>query len=186
MEIEPKCTQACTPNAAEALPTKPPFQKCDEVTNTFHTEGQVLCDYVGEELVGTALAVYNYGENGSIVGAPQFVAPTTGEPYVVQGVLRPCVNLAHPAEGEWTTTNGADTRLVAEGECAVGEVPAGMASVNITNVGKKTGTVGGLPLLPGETYAITAYADYATKTFVRTPSIIYDASNTTYRIWMQF
>lgn len=56
-----------------------------------HDEEQLLlCDVLNGDVVGTALAVYEYDEQGNPVGAPTFVIPGTNDPYVVQGVLQPC------------------------------------------------------------------------------------------------
>ncbi|MFF4292093.1 hypothetical protein ACFY0N_00380 [Streptomyces vinaceus] len=50
-----------------------------------------MCDVLPDgEIAGTALAVYEYDETGTPVGAPTFVDPGTGLPYVAQGVLQPC------------------------------------------------------------------------------------------------
>lgn len=57
----------------------------------FDVEGFVLCDFVDDTIVGSAIAVYEYDtETGLPVGAPSFVDPETGDPYVVQGTLAPC------------------------------------------------------------------------------------------------
>lgn len=55
-------------------------------------EQNVLCEIDAEgNLIGTALAVYVYDENGNPVGAPTFVDPITGDPYVVTtGTLQVC------------------------------------------------------------------------------------------------
>lgn len=56
-------------------------------------EQNLLCDLDAEgNLLGTALAVYEYDENGNPVGAPTFVDPATGLPYVQQGLLQPCAD----------------------------------------------------------------------------------------------
>ncbi len=56
------------------------------------TELNVLCEIDAEgNLIGTALAVYVFDENGNPVGAPTFVDPITGDPYVVTtGTLQVC------------------------------------------------------------------------------------------------
>ncbi|MFD3848181.1 hypothetical protein ACFWVB_20110 [Streptomyces microflavus] len=55
----------------------------------------VLCDLDAEgNLLGTALAVYEYDSEGAPTGAPTFVDPATGEPYVPQGTLQPCPDAA--------------------------------------------------------------------------------------------
>lgn len=54
-------------------------------------EQVVLCDLDAEgTLLGTALAVYEYDSTGNPVGAPVFVDPATGLPYVPQGTLQVC------------------------------------------------------------------------------------------------
>lgn len=54
-------------------------------------EQHILCDVGPDgEVLGTALAVYEYDADGNPVGAPTFVDPATGVPYVAQGVLQPC------------------------------------------------------------------------------------------------
>lgn len=54
-------------------------------------EQVLLCDILPDgQIAGTALAVYEYDGNGNPVGAPVFVNPATGAPYVAQGVLQPC------------------------------------------------------------------------------------------------
>lgn len=51
----------------------------------------ILCDLDPEgSILGVALAVYEYDENGNPVGPPTFVDPVTGLPYVVQGTLSIC------------------------------------------------------------------------------------------------
>lgn len=54
-------------------------------------EQVLLCDVLADgEIAGTALAVYEYDETGAPVGAPTFVNPATGLPYVPVGILQPC------------------------------------------------------------------------------------------------
>lgn len=54
-------------------------------------EQTLLCDLLPDgSIAGTALAVYQYDETGSPVGAPTFVDPATGLPYVATGILQPC------------------------------------------------------------------------------------------------
>lgn len=62
------------------------------VTPGVDVENVILCD-VDESgvLLGTALAVYNYDSaTGAAVGAPTFVDPVTGAPYVPVGTLQVC------------------------------------------------------------------------------------------------
>lgn len=55
----------------------------------------LLCDLDAEgNLLGTALAVYEYDSEGNPTGAPTFVDPATGNPYVPQGTLQPCPDAA--------------------------------------------------------------------------------------------
>lgn len=54
-------------------------------------ENQVLCDLDAEgNLLGTALAVYEYDSSGALVLPVTYVNPVTGDPYVAQGILQPC------------------------------------------------------------------------------------------------
>jgi hypothetical protein len=58
-------------------------------------ENVILCDLDAEgNLLGTALAVYEYDSTGAPVGAPTFVDPVTGAPYVPQGTLQVCPDSA--------------------------------------------------------------------------------------------
>lgn len=58
-------------------------------------ENVVLCDLDAEgNLLGTALAVYEYDADGNPVGAPTFVDPATGAAYVPQGTLQVCPDAA--------------------------------------------------------------------------------------------
>lgn len=73
----------------------PPFNPlpCDSGAGDggFDVESNLLCDLDPEgTLLGTALAVWTYDENGNPVGPPTFVDPATGDPYVPQGTLQPC------------------------------------------------------------------------------------------------
>lgn len=54
-------------------------------------ENVVLCDLDAEgNLLGTALAVYEYDATGNPSGPPTFVDPATGNLYVPQGTLQTC------------------------------------------------------------------------------------------------
>lgn len=54
-------------------------------------EQALLCDVLPDgTIVGSALAVYQYDATGAPIGAPTFVDPVTGLPYVAQGTLMPC------------------------------------------------------------------------------------------------
>ncbi|WP_030672462.1 hypothetical protein [Streptomyces sp. NRRL B-1347] len=82
-----------------ALPGPSPFdpQPCDAGAgaDAVDVEQFVLCDLDAEgNLLGTALAVYEYDSEGNPTGAPTFVDPTTGAPYVAQGTLQPCPDAA--------------------------------------------------------------------------------------------
>jgi hypothetical protein len=58
-------------------------------------ESVILCDLDAEgNLLGTALAVYEYDADGNPVGAPTFVNPATGAPYVPVGTLQVCPDAA--------------------------------------------------------------------------------------------
>lgn len=76
--------------------TTPPFNPlpCGPGTDeggAFDVESNILCDLDAEgTLLGTALAVWTYDENGNPVGPPTFVDPATGDPYVPQGTLQVC------------------------------------------------------------------------------------------------
>lgn len=62
-------------------------------------EQTLLCDVLPDgTIVGSALAVYEYDETGAPIGAPTFVDPATGLPYVAQGVLQPCGNVTRTVE----------------------------------------------------------------------------------------
>lgn len=71
-------------------------------------EQNILCDVGPDgEVFGTALAVYEYDENGAPTGPPTFVDPVTGAPYVAQGILQPCagdVGCQAPVQFCFTTT----------------------------------------------------------------------------------
>lgn len=80
-------------------PGPPPFnpQPCDTGggADAIDVEQTVLCDLDAEgNLLGTALAVYEYDATGAPVGPPTFVDPATGDPYVAQGTLQPCPDAA--------------------------------------------------------------------------------------------
>ena len=75
-------------------------------------ENLILCDKdVNGDIVGTALAVYEYDETGVPTGPPTFVVPGTNTPYVVQGTLSPCEQCqpAEPRTFYFTTSNTAPT-----------------------------------------------------------------------------
>lgn len=93
-------TPECTFTTEEAAVTTPPFnpQPCDSGgagADAVDVEQIVLCDLDAEgNLLGTALAVYEYDSAGAPTGAPTFVDPATGDPYVPQGTLQPCPDAA--------------------------------------------------------------------------------------------
>jgi hypothetical protein len=72
-------------------------------------ENHLLCDVDAEgNILGTALAVYEYDADGNPVGPPTFVNPATGDPYVPQGVLQPCpgdTGCTPPVQFCFTTTS---------------------------------------------------------------------------------
>lgn len=93
------CEPACGPNEAIPLPGQnQPCVTCGDGTGgpgggglQADVESLLLCDIGPDgELFGTALAVYEYDVDGNPVGAPTFINPTTGLPYVAQGLLQPC------------------------------------------------------------------------------------------------
>lgn len=58
-------------------------------------EQVILCDLdASGNLLGTALAVYEYDATGNPVGAPTFVNPATGLPYTPTGTLQVCPDAA--------------------------------------------------------------------------------------------
>lgn len=93
-------TQECSFTTQEAPVTVPPFnpQPCaggGAGADAVDVEQFVLCDLDAEgNLLGTALAVYEYDTTGTPTGAPTFVDPATGDPYVPQGTLQPCPDAA--------------------------------------------------------------------------------------------
>lgn len=81
--------------------TTPPFdpQPCDSGAGTGgltrDVENTILCDLDAQgNLLGTALGIYEYDINGVPVGAPTFVDPATGLPYVPTGTLQICPDAA--------------------------------------------------------------------------------------------
>jgi hypothetical protein len=54
-------------------------------------ESNLLCDTMPDgTIVGTALAVYTFDENGNPTGPPVLVIPGTDQPYVPQGIMMAC------------------------------------------------------------------------------------------------
>jgi hypothetical protein len=97
-------------------------------------EPVLLCDVVDDEIVGSALAVYEYDGNGNPVGAPTFVDPSTGDPYVVQGTLQPCGT-------EGTTPDAVVSTGIEElGASDTLDVKAGFPGVQSVSVIVRTGT----------------------------------------------
>lgn len=77
------------------------------------TEQQLLCDVLPNgDIVGSALAVYEYDSEGNPVGPPVFVDPVTGLPYVAQGVLQPCDGTISHAVEILCDVNDADGSAV--------------------------------------------------------------------------
>lgn len=79
--------------------TTPPFDPQPCATGASgggaDVENVILCDLdASGNLLGTALAVYEYDATGAPVGAPTFVDPATGNPYVPQGTLQVCPDAA--------------------------------------------------------------------------------------------
>ena len=93
-------TPECSFTTEEAVVTVPPFnpQPCagnGAGADAVDVEQIVLCDLDAEgNLLGTALAVWEYDSTGAPTGAPTFVDPATGNPYVPQGTLQPCPDAA--------------------------------------------------------------------------------------------
>ncbi|MFJ5037947.1 hypothetical protein [Streptomyces parvulus] len=93
-------TPECSFTTEEAPVTTPPFspQPCaggGAGADAVDVEQFVLCDLDAEgNLLGTALAVYEYDTSGAPTGAPTFVNPATGDAYVPQGTLQPCPDAA--------------------------------------------------------------------------------------------
>lgn len=90
--------------------TTPPFQPqpCDAGAGAggADVENLVLCDLDAEgNLLGTALAIYEYDATGSPVGAPTFVDPATGAAYVPQGTLQVCPDAACLAPMQFCQTS---------------------------------------------------------------------------------
>lgn len=92
-------TPECSFTTEEATVTTPPFepQPCagGAGADAVDVEQTLLCDLDAEgNLLGTALTVYEYDSSGAPTGAPTFVDPATGDPYVPQGTLQPCPDAA--------------------------------------------------------------------------------------------
>lgn len=93
-------TDPCQFTTEEAVVTTPPFnpQPCaadGAGSDAVDVENIVLCDLDAEgNLLGTALAVYEYDNAGNPTGAPTFVDPATGVAYVPQGTLQVCPDAA--------------------------------------------------------------------------------------------
>lgn len=92
-------TEACSFRTREAtVTTPPPFEPqpcCDTAAGSgIDAENVILCDLdASGNLLGTALAVYDY-VGGVPTGAPTFIDPVTGLPYVPQGTLQVCPDAA--------------------------------------------------------------------------------------------
>lgn len=61
-------------------------------SDSIDVEDLLLCDVdpANGNVVGTAIAVYEYDSTGAPVGPPTFVVPGTNDPYVPQFALQPC------------------------------------------------------------------------------------------------
>jgi hypothetical protein len=96
--VEYLATTPCTFTTEEATVTTPPFNPQPCATGAGggpDIENQVLCDLDAEgNLLGTALAVYEYDAAGELVLPPTYVDPVTGQPYVAQGTLQVCPDAA--------------------------------------------------------------------------------------------
>lgn len=96
--VTPECSFTTDAIVIEP-PVPPPFspQPCaaGAGADAVDVEQFILCDLDAEgNLLGTALAVYEYDAEGTPTGAPTFVDPATGDPYVPQGTLQPCPDAA--------------------------------------------------------------------------------------------
>lgn len=71
-------------------------------------ESNLLCDTLPDgTVVGTALAVYSFDQNGNPTGPPVLVIPGTDDPYVPQGVMMACpgeTGCLNPVQFCFTTT----------------------------------------------------------------------------------
>jgi hypothetical protein len=97
--VTPECTFTTAASTDPEPPEPPPFHPLPCAAGSgaggADVEQIVLCDLDAEgNLLGTALAVYEYDADGNPAGAPTFVNPTTGTPYVPQGTLQPCPDAA--------------------------------------------------------------------------------------------
>lgn len=94
VEASTECT--FTTPAAPEPPGPNPFQPVPCAADSgggagADVEQTLLCDLDAQgNILGTALAVYEYDSDGNPAGAPTFVDPATGDPYVAQGTLQPC------------------------------------------------------------------------------------------------
>lgn len=94
--VDINCNPGCAPNEAQPVPgVNAPCVTCGDGgaggAAGADVEQLVLCDIDAEgNLLGTAIAVYEYDAAGNPVGAPTFVDPVTGAVYVPQGTLQPC------------------------------------------------------------------------------------------------
>lgn len=77
--------------------------------------------------------------------------------------------------GQATSTVGVITRTVA---AAAGNTAVSAWSVTFTNVGTTNATVGGQPLVPGQTVTFNGYFDEVSRQMVRLPAIAYVGSAT--------
>jgi hypothetical protein len=77
-----------------------PCVPCGAGGSSKDVENLILCDVLDGEVVGAALAVYEYDSDGNAVGPPTFVDPVTGAPYVPIGTLQPCPTEEFPSSIE--------------------------------------------------------------------------------------
>lgn len=90
-------SEPCTFRTLEATVTTPPsFDPqpcCGTGSGGPDVENVILCELDAQgNLLGTALAVYEYDSSGNPVGAPTFIDPVTGDPYTLHagGTLQVC------------------------------------------------------------------------------------------------
>ncbi len=109
-------------------------QDCTAAAGGADVEQVLLCDVdANGDVVGSAIAVYEYDGNGNPVGAPTFVDPATGAPYVVQGTLVPC-----PGGSTQPLTSQAKLLGATDTWTPAGDVVGTLTSITFTVL---TGTV---------------------------------------------
>jgi hypothetical protein len=110
---------------------------CEGDTPPIDVESLILCDKdVNGDIVGTALAVYEYDEAGVPTGPPMFVDPVTYQPYVAQGMLTPCADTSRDVEESIVCADGVQVfrRVVFQGGSEVSATFIGADGVEVTPV----------------------------------------------------